>query len=116
MEFQLASLWEALTDAGPDHTCLVVGDDRHTRRSLDDKANQVAHHLLSIGVGPGDRVGLLTYNRVEHVEGRQPSVLPKLLDLGFREGHDVSGLVRRSLIMSCCPGSTGSGWVLAVPG
>ena len=68
MEFQLASLWEALTDAGPDHTCLVVGDERHTRRSLDDRANQVAHHLLSIGVGPGDRVGLLTYNRVEHVE------------------------------------------------
>ncbi|NCG36609.1 MAG: AMP-binding protein [Actinobacteria bacterium] len=68
MEFQLASLWEALVDGGPDHCCLVVGDERRTRRSLDDRANQLAHHLLAAGIGRGDRIGLCTYNRIEHVE------------------------------------------------
>ncbi len=68
MEFQLATLWEALATAGPDVCCLVAGDVRHTRRTLDDRANQLAHYLQSSGIEPGQRVGILTYNRAEHVE------------------------------------------------
>lgn len=68
MEFQLASLWEALADAGPEGICLVGGGVRYTRAELDARANRVAHHLLSAGVEPGDRVGIYTHNRVEHIE------------------------------------------------
>lgn len=68
MDFQLASLWELLVDSGPDHVCLVAGDVRHSRRSLDERANQLGHHLMSVGVEAGDRIGILTYNRAEHVE------------------------------------------------
>jgi len=68
MQFQLASLMEGLVDAGPEFVCLVAGEVRHTRRSLDERANQVAHHLLAQGVEPGDRIGILTYNRAEHIE------------------------------------------------
>ena len=68
MEFQLATLWEILADAGPDGECLVAGEARHTRRSLDERANRLAHHFLEVGLGPGDRVGVYTYNRAEHIE------------------------------------------------
>ena len=68
MEFNLAELWEGLTDAGPDAVCLVAGDVRHTRRTLDERANRLAHHLWSAGVRPNDMVGVYTYNRAEHVE------------------------------------------------
>ncbi|MEZ5167485.1 MAG: AMP-binding protein [Acidimicrobiales bacterium] len=68
LTFQLASLFEALTDAGPDDVCLVAGPVRMTRRELDDRANRLAHHLLAAGVKPGELVGIHSYNRVEYVE------------------------------------------------
>ncbi len=68
MEFQLASLWEAVADTGPEFECLVAGDIRHTRRSLDERANRLAHHLLTKGIGSGDLVGICSYNRAEYVE------------------------------------------------
>jgi fatty-acyl-CoA synthase len=66
--FNLADLWEALCDAGPDAECLVADPVRHTRRSLDDAANQVAHTLVTRGVEPGDHVGIYSRNRAEYVE------------------------------------------------
>ena len=68
VEFSLADLYEGLTDAGPDDVCLVAGEVRHTRRSLDERANRLAHWLRSRGVGPGDMVGVYSYNRAEYVE------------------------------------------------
>ena len=68
MEFSLADLYERLADAGPDDVCLVAGDVRHTRRSLDERANRLAHWLQSRGIGPGDKVGTYSYNRAEYVE------------------------------------------------
>ena len=66
--FNLAELWEVLTDAGPDAECLVGGDQRRTRRQLDDRASQLAHELLANGVGRNDHVGVYSLNRVEFVE------------------------------------------------
>jgi acyl-CoA synthetase (AMP-forming)/AMP-acid ligase II len=63
--FNLADLWETLCDAGPDAECLVAPPVRHTRRSLDEAANQVAHALA---VEPGTRVGIYSRNRTEYVE------------------------------------------------
>jgi acyl-CoA synthetase (AMP-forming)/AMP-acid ligase II len=66
--FNLADLWETLVDAGPDDECLVAPPVRHTRGSLDRAANQIANHLRSTGVAPGERVGIYSRNRVEYVE------------------------------------------------
>jgi len=63
--FNLADLWETLCDAGPSGECLVAGDVRHTRASLDAAANRIAHHLA---VEPGTRVGIYSRNRAEYVE------------------------------------------------
>jgi fatty-acyl-CoA synthase len=66
--YNLADLWETLCDAGPDDECLVAPPARHTRGSLDRAANQIANHLVAIGVAPGDRVGIYARNRAEYVE------------------------------------------------
>jgi len=63
--FNLADLWETLCEAGPDAECLVAGEGRHTRRSLDDAANRIARHLA---VDRGTRVGIYSRNRAEYVE------------------------------------------------
>ncbi|OQO89834.1 hypothetical protein B1813_18455 [Saccharomonospora piscinae] len=36
----------------PDRTAVVYGDETWTYREIDDRANRVAHHLLSLGAGP----------------------------------------------------------------
>ncbi len=66
--YQLADLWEALAEAGPDDECLVAGDVRHTRGSLDRAANRVANLLVERGVQPGQRVGIYARNRAEFIE------------------------------------------------
>ena len=51
-------LFEAQVDATPELPALVAGHDRLTFRELDRRANQLAHHLRGLGVGPESVVGL----------------------------------------------------------
>ncbi|HEX6038685.1 non-ribosomal peptide synthetase, partial [Longimicrobium sp.] len=51
-------LFEAAVDGAPDATAVVFGGESLTFAELDRRANQVAHHLRSRGVGPEDRVAL----------------------------------------------------------
>jgi len=67
-EFNLADLFELVADTVPDRLALVAGDVRLTYRELDERANRLAHHLGSLGLGPGDHVGILARNRAEWVE------------------------------------------------
>lgn len=41
----------------PDHVAVVFADQHYTYRQLDERANQLAHHLRSLGVGPDVLVG-----------------------------------------------------------
>ena len=66
--FHLADLWEMLVDAGPDAECLVADPVRHTRGSVDEAANRVAHALTARGVKAGDHVGIYARNRAEYIE------------------------------------------------
>ncbi|MBW8483013.1 acyl-CoA synthetase [Actinomadura parmotrematis] len=68
--FNLADLFEVVADAVPDKPALVAGDARLTYRELDERANRVAHHLADAGVGAGDRVSILSYNRAEWLEAQ----------------------------------------------
>jgi fatty-acyl-CoA synthase len=67
-QFNLADLFEVVVDAYPDRLALVAGDVRLTYAQLDARANRLAHHLLAEGVGPGDHVGIYSWNRAEWIE------------------------------------------------
>jgi 3-oxocholest-4-en-26-oate---CoA ligase len=68
MEFNLADLFEAAVDAYPEREYLVANEARRTYGQMEARANQLAHHLASQGIGPGDHVGIYAYNSVEWVE------------------------------------------------
>lgn len=63
-----ATLWEALADAQPDHVAVVIGDQKLTWRTLDDRASRLAAALSAAGVGADDKVGQLMYNCPEYLE------------------------------------------------
>ena len=68
VEFNLADLFESVADAVPDQPALVSGDRRLTYVQLDRRANRLAHHLESAGIGPGDRFGVQLANGTEYLE------------------------------------------------
>jgi acyl-CoA synthetase (AMP-forming)/AMP-acid ligase II len=68
VEYNLADIFESLVDVIGDREALVCGDRRLTFDALEDRGNRLAHHLLSIGVQPGDHVGVQLYNCTEYVE------------------------------------------------
>jgi 3-oxocholest-4-en-26-oate---CoA ligase len=67
-EFNLADIFEAVSEELPGREAVSCGDVRLTFEVLDRRANQLAHGLARLGVGAGDHVGLFTYNCVEYVE------------------------------------------------
>ena len=78
MEYQLADLFESIVDRVPDRPALAAAVNRQpgtfesivrrTYRELDERANQLAHYLHSVGIGAGDHVGCHLLNGVEYVE------------------------------------------------
>jgi acyl-CoA synthetase (AMP-forming)/AMP-acid ligase II len=68
MAFNIADLFEHVADRVPDRPALIVGDEHVTFAELDQRATQVAHRLASLGVEPGDHVGIYAYNGVPWVE------------------------------------------------
>ena len=68
MEFNLADILESIVDVIGDREALICGDRRLSFNELEDRANRLAHHLLAIGVKPGDHVGVQLYNCTEYVE------------------------------------------------
>ncbi|WP_461087144.1 amino acid adenylation domain-containing protein [Streptomyces deserti] len=54
----VADLVEEQTDRTPDATALIQQDVRWTYRRLDERANQYAHLLRALGVGPGTVAGI----------------------------------------------------------
>ena len=75
MDFQIADLFEGVVaELGDERPALVAGGAdpagrrRFTYRELDERANRLAHHLASLGVGEGDRVGCHLFNGNEYGE------------------------------------------------
>ncbi len=66
--FNLADLFEEVVDAAPERVAVVAGHKRRTYRELDDNANRLANHLVSVGVGRGDHVAIHAMNCAEWVE------------------------------------------------
>jgi 3-oxocholest-4-en-26-oate---CoA ligase len=68
VEFNLVDLFEASADAFGDREYLVTEKSRLTYAQMDERANRLAHYLASVGVGPGDHVGIYALNSSEWVE------------------------------------------------
>src|ERR1700734_884072 len=64
MEANLADLFEAAVDAYPEREYLIANGARRTYAEMEARANRLAAQ----GIGPGDHVGIYSYNSVEWVE------------------------------------------------
>ncbi|MGI8936710.1 MAG: acyl-CoA synthetase [Iamia sp.] len=65
MALNIADLFEHTVDAVPDRTALVVGDEHLSFAEVDQRANRLAHHLSTLGIGTGDHVGIYGQNSIE---------------------------------------------------
>ncbi len=68
LSFNIADLWEAVSDRVADREALVVGTRRLTYGQLEERANRLANHLTAAGVGAGDFVGCHMSNCSEYLE------------------------------------------------
>jgi len=62
-------LFEAQVERAPDAVAVVFGDEALSYSELNRRANRLAHHLQSVGVGPEARVGLCLERSVELIVG-----------------------------------------------
>ncbi len=69
MERHLATVWEALADAIPEATAVVIGPTRRSWADFDDRASRLAAAYASAGLGPGSKVAQYLYNSAEYLEG-----------------------------------------------
>lgn len=69
MALNIADLAEHAIDAVPDRVALICDDEQLTYAQLEEKANRLAHYLISQGVKKDDKVGLYCRNRIEIVIG-----------------------------------------------
>ncbi|MDI3292135.1 condensation domain-containing protein, partial [Polyangium sp. 15x6] len=63
------ALFEEQAARTPDAVALVFAEQELTYRELDQRSNQLAHHLRALGVGPELRVGLCVERSLEMVVG-----------------------------------------------
>ncbi|MET7773339.1 acyl-CoA synthetase [Nocardia sp. NPDC005366] len=68
MANNFADLFEHAVDAMPDRVALIHDDRRISFRDLDARANRLADHLASVGVGNGTHVGFQMHNSIETIE------------------------------------------------
>jgi acyl-CoA synthetase (AMP-forming)/AMP-acid ligase II len=69
MRYLLHHLLESSAKRYPDRIAIVDRDRTFTYAELDRRANQLAHALLDLGVGQGDRVGLYLDKSLESLVG-----------------------------------------------
>ena len=62
-------LFEAQEEKTPDTIAVVFEDERLTYRELNSKANQLAHHLKKLSVGPDMLVGIFMERSLEMIVG-----------------------------------------------
>lgn len=65
----IQQLFEAQAEQTPERTALVFEDTHLTYRQLNERANQLAHYLLTLGVKPGDFIGLCLERSLEMIIG-----------------------------------------------
>jgi fatty-acyl-CoA synthase len=67
-DWNLATVFESVCDALPEHTALIQGRRRHSWRAFDERAARFAAALDALGTGPESKVALYLYNGNEFLE------------------------------------------------
>lgn len=62
-------LFEQQVDQTPEAIAVILGDTQLTYQDLNQRANQLAHHLQELGVGPDTLVGICVERSLEMVVG-----------------------------------------------
>jgi amino acid adenylation domain-containing protein len=62
-------LFEAQVERSPDAIAVIFGDEQLTYKELNQRANQLAHHLGNLGVGPEVLVGICVERSLEMIVG-----------------------------------------------
>jgi len=62
-------LFEAQAERSPEAVAVVYEDEQLTYAQLNRRANQLAHHLRKLGVGPETRVGLCVERSLQTIVG-----------------------------------------------
>ncbi|GMU03297.1 hypothetical protein KH5H1_74190 [Corallococcus caeni] len=65
----LHELFEAWVDRAPDAVAAVCGEEALSYRELNRRANQLAHRLRALGVGPNVKVGICVRRSLDAVVG-----------------------------------------------
>ncbi len=60
-------LFEAQVDKTPEAVAIVFGDAQLTYRELDQRSNRLSHHLIALGVGPENLVGIAVERSLQMV-------------------------------------------------
>ncbi|HEX8853568.1 MAG TPA: amino acid adenylation domain-containing protein, partial [Pyrinomonadaceae bacterium] len=68
-DLQIQQLFEEQAAATPDAVAVVFGEQTLTYGELNERANQLAHHLRSLGVGAESLVGLCVERSLEMIVG-----------------------------------------------
>ena len=66
--FTLAGLIRSLASTRPDRPALTAGPVTLDFRQLDERSSRVAQGLIAAGVGPGDRVAIISRNCIPYYE------------------------------------------------
>jgi non-ribosomal peptide synthetase component F len=72
-------LFEAQVEHRPDAVAVVFEDQQLTYKELNQRANQLAHHLVNLGVGPEVLVGICVERSPPRIRTLQRKCVPKLL-------------------------------------
>jgi fatty-acyl-CoA synthase len=79
--YQLADLFEAVADHVPDRIALVAGEVRRTYAQLDVRATRLGNHLVALGLRPGSKVAIYSWNRAEWVEAMLATLKARLVPI-----------------------------------
>ena len=91
-DLNIASGIREFARATPKAVAVIDGDRSLTFAELDNRANRFASAMLAAGLQPGDRVGMLSWNRLEFVEiaaafGKTGLILVPLNPRGVAREH-----------------------------
>jgi amino acid adenylation domain-containing protein len=91
-ETTLHALFEAQVERTPDAVAVVFEGESLTYRALDERANQLAHHLRSLGVGPDVVVGICVERSLDMVVGLMGILKAGGAYVPFEPSHPVERL------------------------
>jgi acyl-CoA synthetase (AMP-forming)/AMP-acid ligase II len=91
----------------PDKPALIRGEDILTYRAYDERSNRAARALIGLGVQPGDRVAVMSYNSIagSEVSAGLRKARTVSVPVNFRlRGPELAYIVRDSGARAVCAG------------